>query len=216
MELYERVLEIIKRNDLTPYQLEQKCGFSNGTIKRWKNHSPNIESIIQVAQILNVSIDYLVYGSSSNISHRIFTNKQDLFNRLIKLLEAQNITVKQFEKNCGLSNATIRRWKDHTPNLESIIKVSQQLNISIDNLVFGDDTNCGVDSKKESHNMVLNENEFDLITMYRYLQEQKQESIYAFVQMLYDQEARKKESTYSTYTEENTSSDCTTKAIDIA
>ena len=64
--------------------------------------------------------------------------------------------------------------------------------------------------------MVLNENEFDLITMYRYLQDQKQESIYAFVQMLYEQEARKKDSIYSTYTEENISSDCTTKATDIA
>lgn len=216
MILYEQLIELIKKTGLSIRQFEIKCGFSNGTITRWKNHSPNIESIIKVAQILNVSIDYLIYGNSSNTTRGTFTNKEDIFNRLIYLLENKNITIKEFERNCGLANATIRRWKDHTPNLESILKVAQQLDISIDYLVFGEAPNYQSSLVEPKRNIALTEKEFDLITMYRFLQEENRENIFSFVEMLYEKACGKRESICSTYRKENDSSAPLLKADDIA
>lgn len=202
MSLYDRLVELISEKGLSIRQFELKCGFSNGTIKRWRDHSPNIESIIIVAQILNTSIDYLVYGSSSNITTHHIKDKVDIFNRLVYLIESKNITIKEFERNCGLANATIRRWKNHVPNLDSISKVAQQLNISIDYLIFGSDDSSPASNSIESvpeRTITLSENEFALIGMYRFLQERDRRTVFDFIEMLYKQTAGKRASTYSMY-----------------
>ena len=39
-------------------------GLGNGTIKRWSTQSPRLDKLVPVAEYLQVSLDYLVFGSS--------------------------------------------------------------------------------------------------------------------------------------------------------
>ena len=66
MSIFERVHELIKEQGLNVKQLERECGLANATIRRWETQTPNIESVRKVAHRLNVTIDYLVNGSSPN------------------------------------------------------------------------------------------------------------------------------------------------------
>ena len=63
MTIFERVHELIKEQGLNVKQLERECGLA---IRRWETQTPNIESVRKVAHRLNVTIDYLVNGSSPN------------------------------------------------------------------------------------------------------------------------------------------------------
>ena len=55
-----------------------------------------------------------------------------IFERVHELIKEQGLNVKQLERECGLANATIRRWETQTPNIESVRKVAHRLNVTID------------------------------------------------------------------------------------
>ncbi len=46
-------------------QLERDCGIVNGTIRRCDEKSPGLDKIYKVADFLQISLDYLVYGRES-------------------------------------------------------------------------------------------------------------------------------------------------------
>ncbi len=46
-------------------QLEKMVEFGNGTIRKWETQSPSISKVYQVANCLNVSLDYLFTGKES-------------------------------------------------------------------------------------------------------------------------------------------------------
>ena len=65
-----------------------------------------------------------------------------IFERVHELIKEQGLNVKQLERECGLANATIRRWETQTPNIESVRKVAHRLNVTIDYLVNGGSPNA--------------------------------------------------------------------------
>lgn len=62
--LVNRIESLIKGKGLTFKSVERECGLGNGTIKRWSEQSPRLDKLILVSKYLNVSLDYLVFGSS--------------------------------------------------------------------------------------------------------------------------------------------------------
>ena len=66
MTIYDRVLALIKEQNLTVKQVERECELANATIRRWATQTPNVESVRRVAHRLSVTLDYLVEGGSSN------------------------------------------------------------------------------------------------------------------------------------------------------
>lgn len=70
-DLIDRLERVIKEKALTFYRLEKDCRLGNGTIKRWREQSPRLDKLATVAQYLDVSLDYLVFGTiqSENIGN---------------------------------------------------------------------------------------------------------------------------------------------------
>jgi transcriptional regulator with XRE-family HTH domain len=62
-ELIQRIEEIAKGKGLTFNRIEHDCGLGNGTIKRWSSQSPRLDKLVLVADYLEVSLDYIVYGT---------------------------------------------------------------------------------------------------------------------------------------------------------
>ena len=58
----ERLKELREDRNLSPKQLGDKIGVSDVAIYRWesKQRTPNIDSLILLAQFFNVSTDYLL------------------------------------------------------------------------------------------------------------------------------------------------------------
>ncbi|NBH81140.1 XRE family transcriptional regulator [Clostridiaceae bacterium] len=117
-----------------------------------------------------------------------------LFERVHELISAQHLTVKQLERDCGLANATIRRWETQTPNIESVRKVASRLNVSIDYLVNGESLNT-----TDPISQQLSQTELNLVDMFRMLNKHDQENAFDFITMLYEKTTGVRKSIYTTY-----------------
>lgn len=63
-DLVNRIEKQIKEKGTNFKRVEQELGLGNGTIKRWSTQSPRLDKLVPVAEYLQVSLDYLVFGSS--------------------------------------------------------------------------------------------------------------------------------------------------------
>lgn len=121
-----------------------------------------------------------------------------IFERVHELIKEQGLNVKQLERECGLANATIRRWETQTPNIESVRKVAHRLNVTIDYLVNGSSPNTP--AVPSCDGVPLSQMETDLLAMFRLLPPSHREEVFELVHFKYKREVEeKKESIYSTY-----------------
>lgn len=58
-----------------------------------------------------------------------------LYQRICELCKEKGTNVSQLERDCGLANATIRRWKDASPSVDNLAKVADRLEVSVDYLI---------------------------------------------------------------------------------
>ena len=58
--LYEKIQEICDSKGITVSGLKKDLGFSNSTIRKWKNSSPSIENLKKVADYFGVTVDYFL------------------------------------------------------------------------------------------------------------------------------------------------------------
>nr|DAP14021.1 MAG TPA: helix-turn-helix domain protein [Caudoviricetes sp.] len=128
-----------------------------------------------------------------------------LLERVQSLLQERGISIKQAERESGLSNATIRKWETQNPSLDSIIKLAKYLHVSVDYLALGKEPDQIKPSRFEVYcdGKQLNEIEADLVAMFRLIGEKEREISFDFVMGLYEKATGEKMSTYSTYTNTN-------------
>lgn len=57
---YRRIKELCEQKSINISYLENKLGFGNGTIQRWKTGQPLSEKLSLIADYFGVSVDYLL------------------------------------------------------------------------------------------------------------------------------------------------------------
>lgn len=55
--------------------------------------------------------------------------------RIRQLCERRGCTLTKLEKECGLANATIRRWETASPSADNLAKVADYFGVSVDFLL---------------------------------------------------------------------------------
>lgn len=63
MTIYQRIQEVAKEKDISIRQLEMAMGFSNGTLRKWKDNVPT-SKLTKVANYLSVDPTDLIFGPS--------------------------------------------------------------------------------------------------------------------------------------------------------
>lgn len=58
--IYDNIKSIAEKKGMSIAEIEKKAGIGNGTIGRWRESYPNVDSIVKVAKVLSVSINTLV------------------------------------------------------------------------------------------------------------------------------------------------------------
>lgn len=58
--IYDNVKAIADKKKISIAELEKRAGLGNGTIGNWRDSSPNVESLVKVAEALNVSVATLL------------------------------------------------------------------------------------------------------------------------------------------------------------
>lgn len=60
MTTFERIKEISKRKGMSLQTLAEKAGLGENSIYKWKTSTPKTDALVKVAEVLDVSIDYLL------------------------------------------------------------------------------------------------------------------------------------------------------------
>lgn len=58
--IYENIRELCMKKNISISALEKKAGLGNGTIGKWRDSKPNVETLSKVADALNVSLSRLM------------------------------------------------------------------------------------------------------------------------------------------------------------
>lgn len=58
-----------------------------------------------------------------------------LLDRIQQLCKENNTNISKLERDCGLANATIRRWETASPAADNLSKVADHFGVSIDFLL---------------------------------------------------------------------------------
>lgn len=98
-----------------------------------------------------------------------------LVNRIRLLAKQQGLSISALEKLCGFGNGTIRKWDEQSPSVDRIIKVANQLNLSLDKLLT-DELSIVED---------MPETKKDLIKLFDFLDERDQEEICQIISLKY-------------------------------
>lgn len=64
--MVERIRALAKSMGMNISALEKAAGIGNGVIARWDEHSPRVSALFAVANVLGVSLDYLVNGEEKS------------------------------------------------------------------------------------------------------------------------------------------------------
>lgn len=61
--------------------------------------------------------------------------EKGLYGNVLRLCYKKNMTIQQLEKEAGLSNGSIGKWKKSSPNIYSLMAVAKVLNVKIEKLL---------------------------------------------------------------------------------
>lgn len=67
-KMIENIRILCKNHNITPTKLEEELGYSQGLISRWKDKTPSIDKIIDIADYFHVSLDEVV-GYNQDINN---------------------------------------------------------------------------------------------------------------------------------------------------
>lgn len=133
----ERLNEMIFYSKKSVGEIATDLNISKPTIYRYLNahRTPKLNLLILLADYFNCSIDYLVGRTDNN--H--FYNKTEI-NFSISLqntLQSFNYTRYKLSKESGINESVILWWikGDRKPTLDSLIKIANTLDCSIDLLL---------------------------------------------------------------------------------
>lgn len=130
------VNNILEEQNISPEDLFINNVVSKNTFYKYRHRNPNLETAIKIANYLHVSLDYLLGLSEDNIFHTYSLNQQNFYNTLVNLIQASNISQRQFCKELNYSKDNILRYKKGVqPSIRTLIEISKYFGCTIDELL---------------------------------------------------------------------------------
>lgn len=134
----ETLKEVLEDAGMNIPQLALAMGCDKAAIRRWtyKMYWPDPESVIKIADIFNVSADYL-FGRTDSKAYKKEQARNSFYERYAKLKEERGCTDYKVAKECGIRDSAICKWKTikKFPTTESLIKLADFFGCSLDYLL---------------------------------------------------------------------------------
>lgn len=131
----EILKDLMEEENLNALNLAKNIGVSPSTICNYLHteYSPNIETLIKIADYFNCTTDYLLGLESYNSSDK-FLSCPPIGKRIKQLVTQKGYSGRRFCKESGIPEGTYFAWIAGRvePNIESIVKISKFLNCSVD------------------------------------------------------------------------------------
>lgn len=76
MGLYENIRDIAKMKGISINRLEKELGFARSSINKFNKNTPSAEKLQQIAEYLNVTVDYLINGEEKGGEEKYYVNDE--------------------------------------------------------------------------------------------------------------------------------------------
>ena len=125
MILNEQISRLRKEKKLTQEELAEKCNVSRQAVAKWEGNEsvPDLSNIICLADIFNVSLDYLIKGESEK--KKMDVKSAEKFIEVMSEV-GENWTVEQVLDVYG--NVTLEEAvEDREKSFDSVVKIIQKV-----------------------------------------------------------------------------------------
>lgn len=134
----DKLIELMGEKNVKANKLAKEIATSESVISDWKKGKvvPKLDKALKLRKFFNCSLDYLF----NNIEYEDISNTKQITSfdvQLKKILKSKKVAQTKMIEDLKLSNANLNRWfvaKD-TPTMDTVIKIANYLNVSIDYLV---------------------------------------------------------------------------------
>ena len=135
MKIIERIFIGLVKVGKKDVDLANVLGVSTAQVSMWKSRKtdPPAKYMTKIAELLEVSTDYLITGECENNS----CNVNMFWERFYDLCEKQAHTKpNNLKEELDISSGVITKWKKGSvPNGETLIKIANYFNVSVDYLL---------------------------------------------------------------------------------
>ena len=144
METFSEILnELMKENSVEAKPLAVYLGLSDpSVIYKWLKNEKSLllPTAVKIADFFHCSLDYL-FGRSGEYGKDSYCECPPFDVQFRKVLSEQKVTQYKLLKDKVISGGNIDSWfnKKRIPHIDSIIKLAQYLNVSMDYLVGRED-----------------------------------------------------------------------------
>ena len=140
MNLADNLKDLCIDRNLNIKQLAKLVKIQDSLLYKYVNENtlPTINNLVKLSNFFNCSINFLVgLTDNKNQNNYLATYDKKLFYpRYDKLLKENNLSHYELCKKLGLSMSSLRNWKNGgIPYLDTLIKLSQYFDVSIDYLI---------------------------------------------------------------------------------
>ena len=109
---------------------------SKDTFYKYKQRNPSLQTLIKIANYLQVSIDYMYELDDENHFILYSTNQSDFYNKLINLINTSGISNRQFCKDLNYAKDNVLRYKNGVePSIRTLFEIANYFNCSVDDLL---------------------------------------------------------------------------------
>lgn len=77
MGLYEQIRDVAKNKGYSINRLEKELGFARSSINKFNKNNPGVDKLQQIADLLDVSVDYLMTGKETPENREITLTARD-------------------------------------------------------------------------------------------------------------------------------------------
>lgn len=136
VDFLDAVYNVLDEKDLNVEILFDNNIISKNTFYKYRKRNPSLQTLIKIANFLEVSIDYLFELCNENHFSRYKTNRNHFYDKLCDLINKSNLSQREFCRRMNYSKANILRYKNGVePSIRTLLEVSQFFNCQIDELL---------------------------------------------------------------------------------
>ena len=131
------VQNILEEQGKTKEDLFNNKIISKDTFYKYKHRNPSLQTLIKIANYLQVSIDYM-YEKSDNNNFKLYSNNQKgFYDNLINLINTTGISIRQFCKDLNYAKDNVLRYKKGVlPTIRTLFEIAEYFNCNIDDLLI--------------------------------------------------------------------------------
>lgn len=112
---------------------------SKHTFYKYKHRNPSLQTLIKIANYLEVTVDYLYELTDENNFSPYSTNQSEFYKTLLEMIEKTNLSARQFCKQMNFSKDNILRYKKGVePSVSTLFEISKFFKCSVDDLLQKD------------------------------------------------------------------------------